>query len=382
MVWQSANQDGQFYGIFAQRFDSAGAKIGVEFQVNTYTTGTQSQPSVAMNDGGGFVVVWRSGSNQDGSDYGVFGRRFASSGAAQGVEFQVNETTTGPQVFPAVAIDDQGDFVVVWQTSDGYGGATGIFGRRFGSDGGALAGDFRVNTYTLYTQRYPAIAGDADGDFVVTWDSRDQEGGVGSYGVFAQRFDSLGAVVGGEFQVNSHTTGSQFFSTVAAADGGAFVVAWQSYHDGSGSGIFGRPLQLIGRPARRRVPGGAAHHPAADPPVDRRRFRRRVPGGVDRQRSRRQRLRRVRSPLRLERRGGHRRLPGQLLHFLSTSASPARLWRPVPPVAAAPAAPVPQSRATSRRSGCSSTSTVTTTSIPSPTACSACATSSASPARP
>ena len=119
VVWQSANQDGQFYGIFAQRFDSAGAKIGVELQLNTYTTGTQSQPSVAMNDGGGFVVVWRSGSNQDGSDYGVFGRRFASSGAAQGVEFQVNETTTGPQVFPAVAIDDQGDFVVVWQTSDG-----------------------------------------------------------------------------------------------------------------------------------------------------------------------------------------------------------------------------------------------------------------------
>jgi hypothetical protein len=243
VVWGSGNQDGQFYGIFAQRFDSAGARIAVEFQVNTYTTNAQRLPAVAMNDAGAFVAVWRSGS-QDGSDYGVFGRRFSSAGAGQGVEFQVNEYTNGPQNFPAVAIDDQGDFVVVWP---GVGAAgTGIFGRRFDSSGGALASDFRVNTFTLYAKRYPKVASDADGDFVVTWDSHSQDGP--SYGTFARRFDSLGVAVGDEFQVNTHTIGNQFLSTVAAADDGAFVVAWQSYHDGSGAGIFARRFSASGAP--------------------------------------------------------------------------------------------------------------------------------------
>jgi hypothetical protein len=246
VAWSSINQDGQSYGIFAQRFDSAGARVGLEFQVNTQTTQAQRIPAVAMNDAGAFVVVWRS-YGQDGSGYAVIGRRFNSAGASVGVEFQANAYITGPQDFPDVAIDDQGDFVVVWQGA-GISGGTGIFGRRFGSNGGALAGDFKANTSTLYGTRYPEVASDADGDFVVTWDSSGQEGGSGAYGVFARRFDSQGIAVGGEFQVNTHTIGSQFFSTVAAADGGAFVVAWQTYQDGSGAGIFARRFISSGAP--------------------------------------------------------------------------------------------------------------------------------------
>ena len=119
VAWQSANQDGQFYGIFAQRFDSAGAKIGVELQVNSYTTGTQSQPALAMNDGGAFVVVWRSGSSQDGSDYGVFGRGVRQHRRVRR-ESSSRSTRTPPdrQDFPVVAIDEQGDFVVAWQSAD------------------------------------------------------------------------------------------------------------------------------------------------------------------------------------------------------------------------------------------------------------------------
>jgi len=41
-------------------------------------------------------------------------------------------------------------------------------------------------------QRRPAVAKDADGSFVVVWDSAGQDGGF--YGIFGQRFDSDGAV--------------------------------------------------------------------------------------------------------------------------------------------------------------------------------------------
>ena len=50
-------------------------------------------PSVASDAAGNFVVVWDS-ADQDGSDVGVFGQRYASSGAPLGPEFRVNTYTT------------------------------------------------------------------------------------------------------------------------------------------------------------------------------------------------------------------------------------------------------------------------------------------------
>jgi hypothetical protein len=57
---------------------------GGEFQVNTYTTPSfQLQPAVASNLGGEFVVTWIT-TGQDGSDRGIFARRYDGSGAALG----------------------------------------------------------------------------------------------------------------------------------------------------------------------------------------------------------------------------------------------------------------------------------------------------------
>ncbi len=89
--------------------------VGVEFQVNTYTTNGQYSPAVAADAEGDFVVVWRS-YVQDGSSFGVFGQRYTSAGVALGGEFQVNTYTTNFQSSPAVAADAEGDFVVVWQS--------------------------------------------------------------------------------------------------------------------------------------------------------------------------------------------------------------------------------------------------------------------------
>jgi len=50
------------------------APVGSEFQVNTYTTSFQRNPAVASDAAGNFVVVWDSSEGQDGSDSGVFGQ--------------------------------------------------------------------------------------------------------------------------------------------------------------------------------------------------------------------------------------------------------------------------------------------------------------------
>ena len=69
---------------------------GSELMVNTHTTDSQRSSAVAIDDLGNFVVVWHS-DNQDGDQSGIFGQRFAPDGSKLGSEFQVNSTTSGSQ---------------------------------------------------------------------------------------------------------------------------------------------------------------------------------------------------------------------------------------------------------------------------------------------
>jgi hypothetical protein len=240
VVWLStSSQDGNLRGVFGQRYDSAGSRRGAEFQVNSYTTGDQWFPALAMDSDGDFVVVWVSDS-QDGDETGVFGQRFDSAGSRRGAEFQVNSYTTRWQNAASVAMDADGDFVVVWYSHLQDGSQSGIFGQQFESGGARLGGEFRVNTYTTDTQSEPTVAANASGSFVVVWRSRHDAPGS-EYGIFGQRFDSAGSKRGEEFSVNSYTTGSQVGAAAALESDGDFLVVWYSWlQDGDGNGIFGQ----------------------------------------------------------------------------------------------------------------------------------------------
>src|SRR6266581_1002988 len=86
---------------------------GPEFRVNSFTTGYQDNPSVALDRKGNFVVSWNS-LFQDGSSWGVFAQRYDAGGSAAGGEFRVNTYTTSYQVYPWVSRSTSGNFVVVW----------------------------------------------------------------------------------------------------------------------------------------------------------------------------------------------------------------------------------------------------------------------------
>ena len=61
MSWTSEGFDGSGFGIAARRFDASGIPIGSEFVVNTYTTGHQVFGDLAVEANGNFVVVWEDG---------------------------------------------------------------------------------------------------------------------------------------------------------------------------------------------------------------------------------------------------------------------------------------------------------------------------------
>lgn len=210
--------------------------IGSEFPVNAYTTDRQRDPSIAMDADGDYVIVWES-RYQDGDHYGIFAQRYDALGIAQGGEFPVNTYTTNRQRRPSVAMDAEGDFVIAWDSQGPDGSGYGIIAKRYNAAGVAQGVEFPVNTYTTGDQIAPAIAMNSDGDFVIAWGSNGQDGS--GLGVYAQRYDAVGAAQGGEFPVNTHTTNTQADPSAAIDSDEDFVIAWRTFgQDGSNYGVY------------------------------------------------------------------------------------------------------------------------------------------------
>ena len=171
------------WDVFAQRYDASGAQVGGQFRVNTVPYGTQFDPKVSSDPTGNFVVVWTD-LQANGAD--VWGQRFDAAGAKKGTAFRVNVHTTGSQSEPAMAVDAHGNFVVAWSSNQQDGSSWSVFARRYDAYGVPEGGEFRVNTYTTDAQAIPRVASDDQGRFVVVWHSGDQDGSSG--GIFAQRF--------------------------------------------------------------------------------------------------------------------------------------------------------------------------------------------------
>ena len=140
-----------------QTLAAFGDKIGVETRVNTYTTNEQTQQSIAMDADGDYVIAWSS--VQEGSTNNIYAQRYNADGSPAGGEFRVNTDKNGRQVFSSIAMDADGNFVIVWQDDTGHDSSnSGIFAQRYNADGSPAGGEFLVNTNTLGDQRYPSIA--------------------------------------------------------------------------------------------------------------------------------------------------------------------------------------------------------------------------------
>ncbi|MEZ0368379.1 MAG: hypothetical protein ACAI44_04745 [Candidatus Sericytochromatia bacterium] len=225
VVWEAASTNGG--DVLGRLYASSGDPISSEFTVNSYTEGDQNSPDVAINAEGDFVVVWNSNA-QDGQANGIFGKRFSAGETIGGSEFQVNVYTSNAQTNPAVAIDDDGDFVAVWQSSGQDGSIYGIIGRHYSTGSITGGSEFLVNQTTSFNQTAPDVAMDADGDYVITWS---QKYGIpfGATTIEGRQY-TAGSILGGsEFLVAGPVDfpGSVSSSQVAMADDGDFNVVWR-----------------------------------------------------------------------------------------------------------------------------------------------------------
>jgi len=236
-TWQSTLQDGSGWGVYGQRFAADGSLLGSEFRVNSYTNSDQSEPVVRALPHGGFVVAWLS-LYQDGSSWGVYSQRFDANGAAVGAETRVTLSHYDQTGVALTEIAD-GGFLVTWHSNGQDGSSWGIYGRRFASDGTSLTNEFLINSTTQQAQVWPATTGLQDGGFVIVWQSENQDGS--GWGIYGQRFNADGSRLDQEFRVNSSTLNQQEGASVSSLPDGGFVVVWMSLNqDGSSWGCYGQ----------------------------------------------------------------------------------------------------------------------------------------------
>nr|WP_315182272.1 PKD domain-containing protein [uncultured Albidiferax sp.] len=199
-VWTDASKDGSGSGIYGQRFTALGVAAGPVLQINSYITTTQDKPSVAGLKDGGFITVWES-EGQDLSGTGIYAQRFDATGAKVGTEFRVNTHISSTQSEPTVSALENGGWVVGWSdNSNPTGSSYDVFVQQYNALGQAVDGETLVNTYTPHNQFAPSITSMADGGFVVAYTgliySSDQngdgtpDGGNDTYEIRTQRFSN------------------------------------------------------------------------------------------------------------------------------------------------------------------------------------------------
>lgn len=251
VVWQSYGQDRSGSGIFGQRFKANGEKVGNEFKVNTFVAGNQVKPAVAMSEEGDFVVIWES-RGQDSSPKSIYGQRFDAEANPLGNEFKVNAQADGEQTDAQVVMDSQKNFIVSWESYT-HNDAD-IYLRKFDWSGAPLSPtDILVNTTTQYDQRDPAISLTRSGKFVVVWANTTDipESRYLYRNIKGQVFNAGGSKAGKEFEVFAPEFTQQDAPTVIQVNSKDLLVVWQSFvrdHHESGWVIKGRRLDLSGKP--------------------------------------------------------------------------------------------------------------------------------------
>jgi subtilisin-like proprotein convertase family protein len=250
IVWTSDVQDGSVNGIFARLFTSDGIALGDEFQVNVESIANQTEPTIALTPTG-FVVAWTS---QAGAG-GIHSRQFTVAGgiATGGPELQVSTFGTPSQTQPVVARNAAGDYVVVWvETQKDPLVDPGIYYQKFFGDGVTPpTAELRANVTTIGSQQLPDVAIDAAGNFTIVWQTFVDEVAplADHFDVVARRFDANGNALTGEIPLSTIVANAQTAARVALTPGGGFVATWQSFdQDGDGFGVYARRFDSANNP--------------------------------------------------------------------------------------------------------------------------------------
>lgn len=214
VVWEQFNSTTNTWFIAGQRYNQAGEKVSTEFTISAVSEFSQRFPTVAVNEQGAFAVAWQS-SMADGS-WEIYARTYDNTGVETG-DANVNSTTAGNQVNPAITFVDTDRVAIVWE-GNGVGDHNGIHGREMLLNGTLSGNEFRVNQSTSGRQANPTIGATSNGTRVVAWEGRGVVDGQVSDGIFAR--------VGNGDQIAFIGSNDVSHPEVSVANDNSWALAW------------------------------------------------------------------------------------------------------------------------------------------------------------
>jgi hypothetical protein len=242
-VWYT-NTPTASLGVRARRIDGAGNPIGSEFAVNSGPlAGSYFYPSVATDADGNFTVVWTAHTTVLYSLPHVYQRRFDRNGVALGPQQQI-DTNTPEAGGGVVAMSADGKYVAAWRAYPSTGAE--IRARRFDAAGNALGSEIVVAPQgTGYFGPNLRLAIDDAGNFTVVW-THDKNDGA-AHDVYRRRFDAFGNPRTPVERVNYWTNaGNQRIADIAMDASGNSVIVWDSYLSRYDSRIVGQRFDPSG----------------------------------------------------------------------------------------------------------------------------------------
>lgn len=209
--------------IYFQRYDASGARQGKKQQVNDFSDDGGQSPAIAMDNNGNFVIAWDDLRNESNN---IYFQRFDTSGGKQGGNQKVSEHE-GSQSRPEIVMHSSGNFIIAWD--DGRDGDRDIYFQRYDVSGSRQANNQKANDDTgSEFQNNAGIAIDGNGNFVIAWrDSRN-----GNPDIYFQRYDAFGIMQGDNQKANDDAgSARQSYPAIAMEPGGNFVIVWQDYRN-------------------------------------------------------------------------------------------------------------------------------------------------------
>lgn len=169
VAWHGALGD-DAVGVGVRRFTAAGAPAADAARVNSETDNDQQNASVASMAGGGYVVGWQS-RHQDGDDWGVYAQRYTADGVAVGDEARLSATTADSQSHLSLATGVEGGYVAAWQSHSTGSAGWDVVARPFGADGAPDGDETPLASETDGHQTGVAVSVADDGQWLVAWNT-------------------------------------------------------------------------------------------------------------------------------------------------------------------------------------------------------------------
>ncbi|MBC7475419.1 MAG: hypothetical protein H7263_14105, partial [Candidatus Sericytochromatia bacterium] len=208
--------------------------------INSSLPFDQTDASISkINSSGSCFVVWQD--NRSGN-YDIYGRKVTieSDGSISfDTESIINQGTTNNQEKPSIALDDNGNGLIVWQ--DNRFGNYDIYGRKISRYSLSTSNPEFIISNASGDKKLPNVKLDSKGDGIVTWDDAgtSRTPVVSGTDIYAKKIKSY-APIGNDYKVDNDTTLAQSNNSLSINDSGNGFISWQDLRDSSDVNIYGR----------------------------------------------------------------------------------------------------------------------------------------------